>query len=142
MKKAQMEMVETITVLIVFFIIFFIGLYVYYHYSYQNIEETATTFKESEYTTLLYAIASSPEFSCQKGNCIDISKLEALKELNYKLFRKTVKVTVIYPESAEIYEFSAKSITENKDIYEIPISLYYPEKDEFKIGKLSIIVYT
>ena len=162
-KKAQIHMGETIAVLIIFIIILVFGLFLYFQYSYSSIQGRGLEFQETEYSTLLYSITDSPEFTCTKGNCIDMTKIIALKQLNYRLKNKEIKIEIIYPEPLQkrectIEDYSnqnypnmcnfwqipalktIKKIT-SKPVVKTPISLYYPETDEFKIGLIYLTIY-
>lgn len=159
-KKAQIHMGETLAVLIIFIIILVFGLFLYFQYSYKSLEKRGFEFQETEYSTLLYSLTDSPELSCTKGNCIDMTKIIALKQLNHRFKNKEIKIEIIYPEIQQkrectIEDYShpdypntcnywvipALKTSNNKIIVNTPISLYYPELDEFKIGLIYLIVY-
>lgn len=161
-KKATIQMGETIAVLIIFVIILSFALYLYFQYSYRSIESKGMEFQETEYSTLLYSLTDSPELACTKGNCIDMTKIIALKQSNYQLKDKELKIEIIYPESLKkectIEDYSnpnypntcsywtfpaIKTSKKTTDIPLVttPISLYYPETDEFKIGLISLTIY-
>lgn len=162
-KKAQIHMGETLAVLIIFIIILVFGLFLYFQYSYSSIEKRGFEFQETEFSTLLYSLTDSPEFTCTKGNCIDITKIIALKQLNYRLKNKEIKIEIIYPEplqkrecnigdysdpdypnTCNFWRFPAiktiEKITSTK-VVNTPISLYYPELDEFRIGLIYLTIY-
>jgi len=159
-KKAQIQMGETIAVVIIFIIILIFALFLYFQYSYKSLEKKGFEFQETEFSSLLYSLTDSPELSCLKGNCVDITKIIALKQLNYKFKNKEIKIEIIYPEPLSNKECTINDYfdsnypnnckywileplkkTKNKIIVNTPISLYYPELDEFKIGLIYLTVY-
>lgn len=159
-KKAQIHMAETIAVVIIFIIILIFALFLYFQYSYKSLEKKGFEFQETEYSTLLYSLTDSPELSCIKGNCIDITKIIALKQLTYQFKNKEIKIEVIYPEPISNKECTVNhylspnypnnckywllkpiKTTKNKITVNTPISLYYPELDEFKIGLIYLTIY-
>lgn len=162
-KKAVVQMGETIAVLVVCVIIISFALYLYFQFSYRSIENTGAEFQETDYSTLLYSLTDSPEFTCTKGNCIDITKVIALKQSNYRLKDKEIKIEILYPEPLQkkectIEDYSdpnypntcsswvipalktTKKTTETP-VVNTPISIYYPETDEFRIGLISLTIY-
>lgn len=154
-KKAQIHMGETLAVLVIFIIILIFALFLYFQYSYKSLEKRGFEFQETEYSTLLYSLTDSPELSCEKGNCIDMTKIIALKKLNHRLKNKEIKIEIIYPEQSkgecDINDYSKNTCntwilpslktTNNKMIVNTPISLYYPDLDIFKIGIIYLTIY-
>ncbi len=155
-KKSQIHMTETLAVLIIFMILLIFALFIYFQYSYKSLEKRGFEFQETEYSTLLYSLTDSPELSCSKENCIDISKIVSLKQLNHRLKNKEIKIEIIYPEPLQkrecnIEDYSKNNCnlwilpslkkTNNKIVVNTPISLYYPELDEFKIGLIYLTIY-
>jgi type II secretory pathway pseudopilin PulG len=165
-KKSQIEMIETIVVVLIIIIILSIGLYFYYKFYYKGVEETGLRLSRQESDVLLAYITSMPEFQCSKRaskeECLDTVKLLIAKDLfnenkvyYNKIFgSKLIRVEQIYPDirteecsdnnypncgSYVIYAPVKK--TENKEIISTPVSLYFPNSGEYKIGKLIIEAY-
>lgn len=162
--KAQIQMIETILVLFIFLIILVFGIYLYYEYSFVNIQETAFKLSESQANAMLSSITSLPELSCiNQKNCIDIIKLTNFKQIYtqnrayYLGLFKNKKITIqqIYPETTQnlctfqdIFPINCNEITiyqttekPNKYIISLPISLYYPNFNKYSLGKIQIEVY-
>jgi len=167
-KKAQVGMIETIMVLVIFFIILVIGIFYYSTFRAHEIEKIGKTLSSQQQEILLASITSMPEFACEDKNCIDATKLIATKTIIEKnpeyygsLFKfKTIKVEILYPEPLEKdkecnkvahnqqnypdncdhFIIYSKSLPNAKTTQTIstPISLYFPSKKEYKIAKLSI----
>lgn len=167
-KKGAVQMTETIAVLLIFIIILGFCMILYFQYFYKSLESKGFEFKETDYSSLLYSLADSPEFSCSEGNCIDMTKLIALKQTGYSLKNKEIKIEIVYPEPIQkrecaiedyfnqnypntcnlwiIPSISVKSTTQaetqaNTIIVNTPISLYFPETDEFRIGIITLTAY-
>ena len=104
------------------------------------------------------------EFQCssynQEKHCIDASKLIAFKEVSNDYFSvfgyKNITISEVYPFSNEkecgkgnhldcgIYNlyYKKKLSFKNKLIISSPVSLYYPDRDEYRIGKLIVEWYS
>tara|TARA_Y100000310_G_scaffold1020_6_gene1473 strand:+ start:288 stop:824 length:537 start_codon:yes stop_codon:yes gene_type:complete len=169
-KKGQIQLNETIMVLFVIVIILFVGLFVYYKYSIASIKETAATLSEEETTILLAALLVLPELRCDEGTCLDTAKflpfkqLTETKQLKYAQFlgSKTITIEQVYPPMTTetictqnhyqqftypnnckkwiLYENKPVKYTNNPTISTI-VSLYFPELQEYRIGRMHIEVY-
>ena len=129
-RKAQMQMMETIGVIFIFFILVLFGSIFYFKFqeiSFQNTQEKLLAQHAMDVTlTSLYF----PEIQCSRGvaeaedNCVDLTKVRALTEVIQKNPRyvtdyyfnifgyANISVEMIYPreESWPIYEFEKTEI--------------------------------
>lgn len=165
--KGQIQMMETISVLVVFFVLLFLGIYLYFTAQHTSIEETQDEFANTERTVLLAFVPSMPEIVCSKyespDNCVDMLKLFAFKEKVMKEKSKymplftgfKVVVRMVYPIQSDV-ECDAKMVNkmewpDNCGVYTLydegkktttvvstPLSLYLPSEDTYYIGKLEV----
>ncbi len=168
--KGQIEMNETIFVLFFIVLILAIGMVVYYRYFVENVQETAGQLSEQEASVLLASIIERAELRCSQGDCIDTSKIipfsqvvkahssHYLRELGYK----RITLEIMYPRSnstrlCDLQAYQQSSYPENcasyivyeqrlmkstgKIVVGTPVSIYYPELNEYRIGRLVIESY-
>jgi len=162
-KKSQIGMMETILVMLIFFIMLFMGLYYYSSFRGKGIQQEGEELLTQQQEVLLASISSMPELECNNKNCIDATKLIAIKTIinDYKseyipLFGfKKIEVELLYPKNQEqqivctpqnypdncnffpIYSNLNPNKKSEKTI-STPISLYFPSKNQYKLAKLSI----
>lgn len=136
-RKAQMQMMETIGVIFIFFIIVLFGSIFYFKFqeiSFQNQQEELLAGQAMDLTlvTLFF-----PEVQCSQGeaeaedNCIDMSKVRALNNMMddnpryvtdyyFNVFGyANITVNMVYPveHTWTIYEFEKTAIDENGTEY-------------------------
>ncbi len=123
-KKGQIQMMETIMVLIVVFILIIIGVFFYYKFKIQSIDEEIKDLELERYTFLLSSIPSMPELKCtergQEELCVDSFKLMAFKNTlsrdpYYKsLFKKSeITIEFTYPETNSTIECTPEAFSLN-----------------------------
>jgi len=165
-KKGQLEIGITMMVILVFLLLLIISLIVYFKFSYSEIRETNDIILEEKFSTLVNAITSMPEIKCSVKNaekeCLDAKKLVAFKHaLDDNEMReyyieefgvKGIKIEIVYPPSMTsngcnygTYEASNDCgyyelfpVGSNELRYSTPVSIYYPDKNMYKIGKLTL----
>ncbi len=86
MKKAQIKMMETIFVLLVFFMLLGFGFIFYANYQNRQFEQSRKELLAKDAVDSALRILMLPELQCSRRNaitpnCIDKYKLEALKEM-------------------------------------------------------------
>lgn len=123
-KKAAVEMIETIMVLVVVIILIMLGIVFYFRSTQASIEETGKEVCMLSGNDLLAAVTAMPEIQCSTDtvskDCIDIEKALAFKELlkdkNTKdhyddVFSgtcpKKITIELVYPEPEEDKECQA-----------------------------------
>lgn len=165
-KKGQLEIGITMMVLLVFIILLFVSIVFYFRFTYENIKNTGEEILDAQYSVLLNSIMNMPELKCSYSaidrECLDATKLIAFKNLikndlkisNYysNIFTGVNKLSieVIYPQENLIEcdteigkypycnKFSIFGEGEEGKIYSIPVALYYPDLNKYKIAKLKI----
>jgi len=168
--KAQMEMTETIAVLLIFFVLLALGSFFFYRYYIDHIRAVSEETLITSSSVLLASITSLPEIKCANKDCVDTVKLFAFKELieenkDYyftSLGYKNIIVEQIYPvinskEECTITKFNNVDYPNNCKYWKLynkrpstfkanpkistPISLYFPDSNEYRIGRLIIEAY-
>lgn len=169
-KRGQIQLNETILVLFVIVIIILIGVFIFYRYSVASIESAAETLSEQEVSVLLTSIPSISEISCNEKKCLDTAKFIPFKNLAnkkkvyyYRNFgSKRITVEQIYPDVGNnfectynkyrevnypdnckywvLYENKPANYKKNFKVSTV-VSLYFPEINEYRIGRISIEVY-
>ena len=163
--KGQIDLMETIMVLIVVMVIIIIGIVLYFKFFSGEVEETKEDIGVQEFSVLLNSISSLAEFQCSEGgvdrNCVDILKLYSAKESignnmghYFDLFGyKKIYFEQIYPEAADkecskndfvndvgcdkwtVYDNAREG---KRRIVSTPVSLYMQTEDEYFIGRLVV----
>ncbi len=168
--KGQVELNETLLVLFFIVVIIIIGVVFYFKVFQEKVKEKGEELSEQEASVLLASITSMGEISCSNEDCVDTSKLVPFGNLArnkidyYKGLLGNKKITIynIYPSAREglcdnraynsieypencnhwvIYENNAYPGRGEGLKISTPISLYYPENNEYKIGRLEIEFY-
>ncbi|MFH0752313.1 MAG: hypothetical protein V1914_01820 [archaeon] len=115
-KKGDVEMIETIMVLVVVIVLLMIGIVFYFKTSAASIEETGIEVCQLGGNDLLLAVTSMPELQCSldtitERDCIDLDKVASFQALmndkdlksKYESFfsgtcPKKIKIELLYPE--------------------------------------------
>ncbi len=165
--KGQIELSETIIVLFIAVIIIVFGIIFYFQYYTKHISNIGGKFTEERYNVLLASISSMPELKCSfLGNeeqCIDVLKVMAFNEDNYfdilgysnitieQVYPETINEectglkyqNTTYPDNCRYWKVYARRPLVVKEAIKIetPISLYFADKREYRIGKLMIEFY-
>jgi len=152
-------MLETIAVLVIFFILFVLG-YVFYSKVFKSsVEDEKEENIQLESIKIAQIAASLPELQCSqenvvKDNCIDKYKLKAAEEImtdsdnliyyfdKFSFSRIIVKEIypgteewIIYDRKLDVGEFSQKIITN------IPITIFDPIENENAFGVMEIALF-
>src|SRR3989344_9323910 len=153
MKKAQVQMMETIIVLFVFFILIAFGFVFYSRYQRSSILEQEEQLTQQGAIEIAQRASSLPELQCSednvvKENCIDKFKISALSSVAstntifyYDLFGfSTIKIEKIYPLPAVESMIYNNRPTAFKDILSsrIPVSINNPLNNHRELGILTI----
>ena len=154
-KKAQIQMMETLAVLLVFFVLIIIGIVFYSKVLGGNLETQKEESIQLSAIKVAQRASTLPELQCSEDNivsdnCIDIFKLEAASgiikqnELYYydRLLFSSVKVNQIYPISREwmLYERPLEEFS-NKIVTNIPISLFDPVSNKNSFGIMNVELF-
>ena len=152
MKRAQIQIGETIAVLFVFFILIIIGFMFYVKIIKSNIELETEELSQLRSVGISQKIMFLPEVQCSEDNiiidnCIDILKLDSAQSIMKKneiyyydlLEFSDVSISQIYPNEAKWNLYSRKIEDFNsKFVTNVPISLYDPATRKHGFGVLTI----
>ena len=124
MKKAQIQFMETIFVLLILVVTIFIGVIFTFLFLNRSVSEKFETITLTDAITLTDSVISMPEFTCGKTeNCLDAQKIIAFQELTLDPTEKTYYETL----------FKSKRIT---------LKIIYPKVDPDKIDMRCITPLT
>ena len=153
-KQGQLQVGITMIVVFLFIILLMFSLIFYFRFVYSENKEMAETLADQRNSALLSTILGLPEFRCSKlgveGECLDASKLDKMKEITdnnlfyYEgLFGNVNGVWVDVLDSEEIGGYGSEFLIYGESggmgkIYAVPVSVYYPDYKEYKIGVLRI----
>lgn len=157
--KAQMKMVESVFVVIIFMIILVIGIVFFSRFQHSESQFSATEKTLKESIQLAQTFASLPEVACTESgvvreNCIDLLKLEAMNGLSrneisyyFDLFKYgTVTVVKIYPDADA--DVGQRWVIYNKTkpnagyfSTAVPMTLYDPTVDQRYFGLMEVRFY-
>ncbi|MBI2148628.1 hypothetical protein HYU23_03025 [Candidatus Woesearchaeota archaeon] len=168
-RKGQLQIQETILVIFIFIVLIMFGLIFFYKAQSTSIANDFKKFELDRVSVDFITLGDMPEFSCSKAgireSCIDTSKLVVFSELiNNKLYKnyyfdrwgyKNITIYTVYPgknnikcttASADncgvwdVYINKPSKIT-SKIIRDTPVSLYFPDKDQYAIGIMVVEAY-
>ena len=154
-------MMETISILFIFFIIVVIALIFYYNIAKSGAQDQLDKFQDLSRIQIAQIASSLPELQCAqnnivKANCIDILKMDAAAKeggnvisgnLNdyFDLFAySNITVQDIFPGDTRqwtIYERKPDTIAA-KRVNFFPISLYNATADTYAFGLMVVEVYS
>ncbi len=158
-KASQVQMLETIGVLIVFFVLIGMGLVFYYRMQSQSLQQEASEQASLRAVTIAQQVSYLPEVECSRNaesieNCIDIMKLQNAvvlmgqkRNYYYDIFQHSkIVLEKIYPSpksTFEIYDFPLpKDQLTSQITIPVPIAIYDPSTDLNGFGVLKITVYS
>src|SRR3989344_4995271 len=128
-KKSQIQIFETIAVLVVFFILLGLGFIFYVKIIKSNVESDAAEISQSKSISIAQRVMFLPEIQCSEDNipkedCIDTLKLDSAISI------------ISRPENSiyyyDLFEFSDISIKEVYPSPGIPIILYSKTTTDYK----------
>lgn len=164
-KKSQIQMGETIAVLIIFFILIVIGFIFFTRVIKGNIEIEIEESRQLKAVEIAQRASFLPEIQCSEenivtDNCIDILKLEAATEgtiadpsiietnqIFYydKLQFSDISIEEVYPGN-RIWDLYNRPLGEgnftSKMSTNIPIALFDPTKKKYYFGVMKVDTYT
>ena len=159
--KGQVELFETLMVIVIVVIVLVVALGFYLRFSSKEVSDTGESLCMTSSTVLLVSIASMPEIECSvNGNtqdCIDTSKLmvfdPAREYGDYfeTICKQKVSFVNVYPEKEDVictmgnypdcttFDFYGED-SDARVVISTPVSLYYPLTGEYTAGKLVVEV--
>ena len=159
MAKAQIQMFESIFVILIFFVFIGVGLIFFFNASKQNIQHKAAQFQTMEAIKVALVALNLPELVCTSGEyirstCFDMQKVQGFTGLvglspeyqyNYyfNLFGYSkITVSEIYPsEGIWVVYDRPKSGWTRKQSFMVPIGLEDNLERTVKLGVLRVEVY-
>lgn len=155
MKRGQMQIQETLFVLVIFTVLLLIGLVVFYNYQQAHLEQKQEQLRKQVMETRILEILTSPLLSCsiqgQRSFCWDVTKFSSF-DGSYGFMN--ISVTVVYPfEEQGLCDATLSLPCDSWNIYshlpshklplvrEVPVALYYPHRDLYTIGLVRFEVY-
>ena len=167
-KKGELQIQETILAVFIFIILIVFGLIFFYRVQNASIAEDFNNFKLEKLTVDFITLGDLPEFSCSKAgikeSCIDAGKLivfsrmlnnQKYKDYYFEKFGyKNITIYQVYPNTNnnkcvtsisdcgvfEVYNKKPTNI-DSKLVRNTPVSLYYPDTDEYKVGVMIVEAY-
>ena len=151
-KKAQIQIFETIAVVLVFFILIAVGFILYGKFVRSDLETLKEESSQSKSIAIAQRTMFMPELQCSVNNiitdnCIDKLKMESAQKIisaneiyYYDLLEfSEIKVRQVYPsdENWEIYSRKTKDYRSNFTTY-VPITIYNPYTKLSGFGILTI----
>ena len=154
-RKAQIQILETIAVLFIFFILIALGFIFYTKIFKSNLETEKEEFSQAKSVNIAQRAMFMPELQCSddsivKENCIDILKLQSAKQIiedniiYYDLLEfSDISIIQIYPNPEEWKLYSRTTGDfRNNFTANVPISLFNPITKEHGFGILTIQTLT
>lgn len=162
--KGQLQIQETIIVVFICVVLILIGLGVFYKYTMQTIQQEQLEHRQNTFDNQIITLTSEPLLACeqltQQRNCIDTTKLIALKQLDTRRLQKKfpntkLTITQVYPQTQDAEctmqnptECNTYTLVDNKPqqvtstrIQQTAMSLYNPLTKEFSIATVEIAGY-
>ena len=155
-KKAQIQIFETIAVVLIFLILVAVGFIFYGKFIRGNLDTIKEESAQSKSVAIVQRIMFLPELQCSednviRDNCIDKLKMESAKNIMsaneiyyYDLLEfSDIKVRQIYPED-ENWELYSRKTDDFKSSFttNVPISIYDPSTKLYGFGILTIETLT
>lgn len=152
-KKAQVQIFETMGVIVIFFIIVFIGFIFYGRMVKDDINKERYEASQLRSIAIAQRVMFLPELQCSddslvKENCIDILKLESAitemgnnKEYYYDLFEfSVVDIARIYPYGKKWPPVYSNRPNDFRSSFNtsVPVSLYDPVAKSYGFGIITI----
>lgn len=149
LRKGQMQMMETVMVLIVFFFILVIGLVFYANIQLSSAKDDLKKYNELKAIENMQKLLFLPELQCggvdEASTCIDMLKLKALANVmanesnrvyyNDELGNSLVVVEEVYPGKSS---FTLYNNTNKGTASFIPVYLKYPVDGTYHMGLITI----
>lgn len=155
MKKSQMQIMESIFVLIIFFFLLVFGLIFYASFSQTESQQSYEERMKLMALESAQRIQYMPELQCTKGggyvksDCVDLYKVESFdkikgsyKQAYSKYFPNTlVKIKLVYPKNMQkdwvLYNYTSNTSSSGMR-YHMPVSLYNATAQEHYFGYVMV----
>ena len=157
MGKAEIQMQETILVIFIVTIVIVLGLFVFYRYNLNAVEQDKLEYEQIKVYNLLATLPNHPQLQYStlgnsenafdtlrllNGNLDDLGEKEITIKQIYPKQDEVKCTTKTYPDCNQYLLYSKKfSKSKNVNIITTPVSLYFPLTKEYKPGLLEIKWY-
>ena len=142
---------ETIAILLVFFIIVFIGLVLYTNIMKSSVEQKIDEYNELSKIQTVQIVSSLPELQCSMNNIIDLNCVDKLKlivgsetaeDQNYFDLFGYSRITIkqMFPVADEWIFYNRMRGDRGMSASYFPISIYDPERDAYNFGIMIVEV--
>jgi hypothetical protein len=152
LRKGQVQIQESLFVLIIFAVILLIGLIIFYKFTIAGIKADINSYEDFKFKALIATIPEMNEFRCsllgQDQECIDLEKIKGFNALDEDYFKefgyKKIGLEVVYPNENKTYGIYDKKPAKYSNIERVSslISIYDSSDNKHKIGKLIVERYT
>jgi len=155
MKKGEVQLQESI--LVTFFIIVIIGLslILYYKFTLNSVDNYERDYMEQQLLSALMTLPNDFSYTYlgENKNAIDSSKLfydkldygakTIIIEQTYPIQENSIKCDIAnYPDCNYFVVYNKTNVRlKNNLVQSIPVSIYYPLDDSYRLGKLSVYLY-
>ena len=150
-KKSQIQSMETIAIVFVFFIFVFIGIMFYMNVARSNISERIDEYKELSKIQVVQVVSSLPELQCSQDNivepnCLDWMKVEEATDIvtdadYFDLFGfSRITIKQVFPYTYEYVFYDRLKEDEDKLASYFPISLFDAKTQDYSFGVLVVEV--
>lgn len=152
-------MMETISVLLIFFVLILVGMVFWVKISKSNIEIEQQELRQLRGIEIAQRVLFLPELQCSFDNvvtsdCIDILKLQSTEQVVLQSENKlyffdrlgysNITIKQIYPDSGLVKNLYSNALEnyQNKIVTHLPISIYDPRDKRHSFGVLEVEVYS
>jgi len=155
LRKAQVQIFETIAVLAVFFILIGIGFIFYGRIMQSNLAQERDEISQLRSIAIAQKAMFLPELQCSSENiiedsCIDFAKLKAAEtvmkekpEYYYDFFEfSNITVLEIYPGTAQHDIYARKPEFKQRFVTNVPVTIYDPLTRMNSFGILRVETYS
>jgi len=152
-KKAQIQIMETIAILLIFFVLVVIGFVFFMRTASYGHEQEITKNQELESIRVSQTVSSLPELQCSskniiEENCFDELKLDAFKDLEnkeqmyYPFFYNSKIIVRDYSEESTSWILYDKTTEGSSYKTIMPILIKNPQNRNYAFGILDVTYYT
>jgi hypothetical protein len=161
LKKGQLEIMQTVFVVIIILVLLILGILFWVYINSKNVQNSLDnhleldTLKKSQILNVLSELQCSFDNHIQ-SDCYDLAKIPAFQEkvkeshlyyqtmLGYINFSIVTVSRINLDDPNGIYNIydNPKNEYINKRHFEIPINIYDPYQDMFRVGSILVDIYT
>ncbi len=151
LRKGQVQIQESLFVLIIFAVLLLIGLIIFYRFTIAGIKADINSYEDFKFKALIATIPEMTEFRCsllgQDQECMDLEKVKGFSFLNEDYFKefgyKNIMLEVVYPNENKIYTIYDKKPVKYTSIKRVSslVSIYDSSDNKYKVGKIIVEWY-